>query len=200
MAAALIHSVYRNGDFRDGRKRICEGRRKVVRNAVGKEVEAYVYRFEGCRWNSKTIPVIRDTLHTANATERNVVLMRLANELEHHLDHEILYYYDLEGHRRFIDRHGHMMIDMAKALGFPMLIAELSRVFREAILIDIPADIREQASRDRSFPVIRTRQESTVIGPNSCRQRISVAVQEWYHRLCLPALLKKMVLRLQLPR
>lgn len=46
VAAACIHSIYTNRDFGSGmRYRATPYRRRVVRNAVGEMVEAYVYRF-----------------------------------------------------------------------------------------------------------------------------------------------------------
>ena len=168
VAACLIHNVYARGDFGYGRKGISEAKRKQVRYAVGQEVEEYAYRFATLKWNSQTIPVIRDTLYALDPIDRKVVLMNLTNKLEHHLDLGILYYEDIETRLQYIERNGHTMVEIAEELGFPTLAADLEEVFRETAFAEIPGELRNQTGRDRSF----------VIAPKSYRGRLSIAFYE----------------------
>ena len=169
VAAGLIHNAYVTGDFGDGRKGISEARRNRVRQAVGMDVEEYVYRFPALQWNSKTIPAIRDGLDTLDLIGRRVLLIRLADQLDHRRDLGGLYYHhSIEGCREHINRNGHLVVEIAGSLGFPALAAELERVFRETVLAEIPVELLDQISRNRS----RT------IAPKSYRRRISIALRQ----------------------
>jgi (p)ppGpp synthase/HD superfamily hydrolase len=165
LAAGLIHNAYETGDFGDGRKGVSEARRKQVIYAVGKGVEEYVYRFPALRWNSQTIPVIRDRLNALDPIDRNVLLIRLADQLEHYLDLGGFYYHcGVEEYRKFIDTNCPIMVDMAERMGFPALAAELERVFKETVSDEIAAELFNEISRSRPI----------VIPPKSYRKRFSV--------------------------
>jgi len=166
VAAGLIHNAYGTGDFGGWKKGISQARRKHVMYAVGKNVEEYVYGFQAFRWNSQTIPVIRNKLNALDPINRNVLLIFLADQLEHHQDLGGLYYHGgIEICQEFIDRNGHIMVEIAENLGFPTLAAELARVFRETVLAKIPVELLSEISRPRSL----------VIPPKSYRRRLSVA-------------------------
>jgi (p)ppGpp synthase/HD superfamily hydrolase len=62
VAAGLLHNVYWNGDFGDGRRGITEARREQVRGVVGKEVEQYLARFATLRLTPQTVTATRDEL------------------------------------------------------------------------------------------------------------------------------------------
>ena len=192
VAASLIHSVYWNGDFGFGRRGVSGAKRKEVRGAVGEQVEEYVSRYASLGWNTDTIPVLRDNIDALDPIDKNVILMKLANELEHYLDLELFYYGDTET-QRLIQR-GHIMIEIAERLGLPTLAAELARVFRDAISAEVPPEIRKLTIRDRPFEVIRTRgwQESTIIVPKSYSKRLSVLLFQELNRLHPSIKLRKM--------
>lgn len=178
VAAALIHSVYRKGDFACG-KGLSDAKRRQVKAVVGEEVEEYVYKFERMRWASR-ITGIRDRLETLNPVDRHLILMRLANDLEHHLDFEILYYSDVP--RQRLIQQGHIMTEIAEKLGFPKLAAHLAEASRKAVSAEIPREIRSVAESKRSFAVVRTRipQESAVIMPRSRGRSLGIVLHGWF--------------------
>lgn len=183
VAAGLIHSVYWNGDFGFGEIGISEAKRRQVKCAVGEQVEKYVARYATLRWNTQAIPALRDRIDGLDQIDKNVILMKLANELEHYLDLELLYYGDSETQR--LMQHGHIMIGMAEKLGLSTLAAELLHVFRKAVSAEIPSEIRRLTDRNRPFELIRARgqQESALIVPKSYRKRLSVILVEGFYRL-----------------
>ena len=189
VAAGLIHSVYRNGDFASGGG-LSETKRRQVRAVVGEEVEEYVYKFRRMRWQA-SITAIRDRLESLCPVDRHLVLMRLANELEHHLDFEILYYSDVP--RQLLIQQGHVMTEIAEKLGFPKLAAHLAEVSRRAVSAEIPREIRSAAESKRSFAVVRTRipQESAVIVPRSWGRSLGVVLRCWFLDLRLTIGLRK---------
>ena len=172
VAAGLIHNVYNNGDFGSGRTDVSAAKRKKISRAVDMGVEQYVYRFSSLGWNSQTIPIIRDGLDALDATDRNVVLINLANDLEYLLDLGILYRGNNEGILRHINRDGQIMVEVADKLGFPTLAAELSRMLAETAMAEIPMELRSPRSWNHSV----------VFVPESCRKLLSVALNQQLHR------------------
>lgn len=81
--AGLIHAAYEQGDFGFTRWR---DRRKRVRDAVGAAVEDLVLGYSKMRWNARTIRHLSIHLDQTTEFDRSVLLIRVANELEDHLD------------------------------------------------------------------------------------------------------------------
>ncbi|NJM70115.1 MAG: HD domain-containing protein [Scytonema sp. RU_4_4] len=168
IAAGLLHAAYASGDFGDGGKGFSDVKHQHIKRAVGEEVEDYVAKYTFLRWNEQTIPTIRDRLDALDPTDRNVVLIRLANELEEYLDLGILYCGDVK-YQRYMNHNNHYMVEMAEKLGFPTLAVELATVFKETALAEIPVELRNQSSHSASFFLV----------PNSYRKRLSVAFSHW---------------------
>jgi (p)ppGpp synthase/HD superfamily hydrolase len=175
--ASLIHAAYLHGDFGGARKGISEVKRKQVRDAVGEEVEGYVARYDRTPLNWETIAMLRDTLAELSPIDRNVLLMCLANELEHNLDLGGLYYVRSEKeqkwHQQHIERFAPIMVDMAGKLGFPSLSAEMARVFNNIILAQVPVEPRIRSNHRVAYRIVL----------KSYRERFGVA----YYRKLLHA-------------
>jgi len=177
VAAGLIHAAYLHGDFGSIRQGISEAKRKQVKDAVGEEVEEYVARYDRTPLNWETIAVLRDTLAELGPGDRNVLLMRLANELEHNLDLGALYYVRSEneqkGHQRHMERFAAIMVDMAGKLGFPSLATEMATVFNNIILAQVPVEPRIRGNHRVAYLIV----------PNSYRERFWVVYLRQAHRL-----------------
>ena len=91
VTAGLLHAVYVFGDFGDASRGSGDARRARVKAAVGSDVEELVFRYTHFDWNASTIPAIRERVSSLSAAEREVLVIRLANELEDHLDCGVLY-------------------------------------------------------------------------------------------------------------
>jgi gluconolactonase len=162
VAAALIHNVYQNGDFGDWRKGISDAKRQEVRLAVGEEVEKYVARFATLQWNSATIPAISEGLHALDPIDRDVVLIHLADHLEHLVD--LLYYADIRG-LGYFKHNSQFMVQIARRLGYPTLAFELERVWRETSLAEFPTELHSGNHRG-----------DYLIAPKSYRRRLAIMV------------------------
>jgi len=142
VAAGLLHAVYVHGNFGSARKGITKRKQRTVRNAVGNTIEEYVARYERLLWNKKNIPVLRASLHDLNQKDREVLLIRLANELEHKLDLAGLYYARSEEaqarHKRKLENYGPMMAEMARTLGYSALATEMDVIFNESLSAPVP--------------------------------------------------------------
>jgi (p)ppGpp synthase/HD superfamily hydrolase len=142
VTAGLLHAAYALGDFGDGRLGMTETKRNRLRQAVGSEVEDLVARYTAFDWNRNTIPAIRERVGTLTAIERDVLVIRLANELEDHLDFGVLYCGNGEKRREYIRSPLNQSVEMAAALGLTGLASELDRAFRETLEVDLPTALR----------------------------------------------------------
>ena len=84
--AALVHAAYMEGDFGDGRRNRTPRKQAEVRAVLGAPAEALVAQY--CEWPWRTrMPELRD--HGAGVLaewERPLAFLRLANEVEEHVD------------------------------------------------------------------------------------------------------------------
>lgn len=159
--AGLLHNAYMNGDFGRSGRGISRFKRRSLTQVVGPETEGYIRGFNTLPWNDRSIPRILDGVKSLGTEDRYVLLIRLADQLEHNLDLGPLYCNNPEKPREFFGRTGPMMIAMAEKLNFPSLTTELVGAFRNTATQDIPKEIRTP------FPW----QCSTVIVPRSFRRR-----------------------------
>ena len=92
VVAGMIHGAYGLGMFGDKASGLTEQRRSEVRKIVGQAaeqcVEAY-YRMSP--WTRETVARISSRLEELDQTERDTLLIHLADDLEHHLDLGLLY-------------------------------------------------------------------------------------------------------------
>jgi (p)ppGpp synthase/HD superfamily hydrolase len=152
VAAGLLHAAYSSGDFADGRKGITNSRRDWLRSRVGTEIEEYVSRYAALKWTQDTAPVIWREIENLQFIDRDVLLIRLANELEEFMDFGILYRGE-ERRRQSTDGNAveRLMVQMAEKLGYPVLAAEMDKAFSETIRAEIPSALRGGNGRDVSF-------------------------------------------------
>jgi (p)ppGpp synthase/HD superfamily hydrolase len=167
VTAGLLHAAYALGDFGDGRFGMTEPKRERLREAVGRDVEDLVARYTAFDWNKNTIPAIRARVDTLTPVERDVLVIRLANELEDHLDYGVLYCGNGEKRREYIRSPLNQSVDMAKSLELPQLASELERAFGETLTAELPATLR--TSHDYTF----------VQRPASLSPRLAVAARRY---------------------
>ena len=168
VAAGLLHAAYTNGDFGEGKKGINNAKRDKIRLALGEEVEEYIARYTALQWNEKNILAICDRIDTLNSIERDVLLIRLTNELEEYLDLGILYCGELK-YQRYVNHSCNLMVEMAEKLGFPTLAKQLATTFQETTVAEIPSELRNRSGQNISF----------VIAPNSYQKKVSLVFYSW---------------------
>jgi len=163
VAAGLLHAAYTQGEFGSGVAGISDAKRHAVREAIGAEIEELIALYTTLPWNRSSLPDLARDLEIRDAKERIVLVMRLANELDDHLDLGMLYRHDAARCRRAIDEYLHITIDIAQRLGFPGLAADLKRAFDETVSADVPPALRRHEA------------ESFVVSPASHCPRPLVA-------------------------
>lgn len=166
VTAGLIHNVYRSGDFGDGKHEITERRRDHVRQAVSPGIESIVARFNSFLFGEQALPLIQDCLSTLSQLDRTVVLLYLADNLEHSLDYGCCYY-SPEKQRYYCPPNRLLLIEIANGLGFPTLAETIARVHHQNAEFEIPQEFH--GSLGRGFTI-----------PPSCRKRLSLVLyQHW---------------------
>ncbi len=164
VATGLLHAAYTHGEFGNGWRGVSDAKRARIRAAVGPEIEDLVARYTALRWTPASIPAIRARLDAMTALERDVLLVRLANELEDHLDLGILYLGDAPRRLRFMREDLPAAVEMARRLGHPGLAESLTAAF-------------DQIERAAISPVLRRSDaESFRLPFASHRLRLRVAV------------------------
>lgn len=161
VAAALVHNVYRNGDFGDYRRKTTETRRKRIRLAIGETAEQYVYRFATQQWRVSGLRKIHKRLSEMTVLDRQVVLLYLADQLEKHLGLEMLYRNDYEQRCQFYREYGPLLVDMGRQLGYQRLSLALQEALQATLGSTIPTELR---SSDTS-------RFSSLCIPQSCRSK-----------------------------
>jgi hypothetical protein len=159
--AGLIHSIYAHGDLGSWRKGISNASRREVEAVVGPRVEELVARYASLRWNRATVSAIATEVKAYDAIGRGAVLVRLANEVDEHLDGGVVYVPDAERRRGADMLLLPSLVTMAEELGYPILASELARVFEETMSSTIPDWVRDGSMRAVSLQV-----------PKSCRRSL----------------------------
>ena len=144
VCAGLLHAVYSRGNLRgSGKRGISEAQRQQLLDAVGPEVEKYVARYTKLKWNKHTIPIIRDSLDSLELIDREVLLIRLANNLEEYLDFGLFYCTEVK-REKYSNHSERLVVEIAEKLGFPSLATELVTAQREIALAEIPVELRNR--------------------------------------------------------
>lgn len=164
VAMGLLHGVYGNADFGDDQESGATPlRRRLVREAVGGEVEELVCRFTELRLHPDTIEHDRRALAELDATERQLQLVAVVDHLEKYVDLGVLYFGDDEEITSWTRRIGRDLIELADALGQPRLGEMVSAAFAEAAAesANVPPELRATDGRRHLKLVV----------PRSCRLR-----------------------------
>jgi (p)ppGpp synthase/HD superfamily hydrolase len=164
VTAGLLHAAYIHGDFGLMSLRLMSGnKRQKIRDVVGDAVEDYIARYTSLKWSSRALSDVGDRLDNLDQIDRDVLLIRLANELEDSLNCGVLYCSDADRRKQYIERCGQDMVEIADRLGFPALASELSRVFKEVTSTEIQRELLIISSRDRAY----------LVAPRSYHMRLS---------------------------
>jgi (p)ppGpp synthase/HD superfamily hydrolase len=141
VAAALVHAAYLLGDFGDGARGPGREHRAKVRDAIGEAAEAIVADYAALPWRHDQIVDLGRRAASLTPRERDVVLIKIANELEDYLDLGLSYAaVPLESYQQ--NRPPASIAVLAERLGWPRLAADLLEAADANAAADIPAVLR----------------------------------------------------------
>ena len=155
--AALCHASYNVGEWGNGVRGATPQRREAVRSVVGSDAEELVLGYRDLAWTNSVAVETAARYSQLSAFERDVITMRLANEIE--------------------ERHDLGLFYSAKRLDDVNPLLELAEGLQLTRMAEQLADI---ASREREVvpePALAMRWKATVrLAPLSHRLRYSVIV------------------------
>jgi (p)ppGpp synthase/HD superfamily hydrolase len=175
--AGLLHAAYEFGDFGDGREGAAPSRRNEVVAAVGDDVERRIHAYWSLRWKDATVAAVLARAHALDAEEREAVMMRIANELDDHLELGILYCADAARRLEQLERRADRTAAIARSLGWTRLADELAAAYEACRTATLPAGI---AASSGSAPLLM---------PRSCAQALMPTLRRRFaasRRLAIP--------------
>jgi (p)ppGpp synthase/HD superfamily hydrolase len=137
--AALLHSAYLF--------RAPHSRRAQLKQKLGESVEALVSAYTDFPWRQeKAIERHLKDLPGYTSQNRQLLVIRLANELEDHLDDSMVYR-GVFPYREWIETHAQAIVELARRMGLKELAQELEEVFKRTLSRKLPAAV-ERHCRD----------------------------------------------------
>lgn len=159
-AAGLLHSAYSNGDFGLSGRMSAGVRSRRVTDSAGSEVEVYVRRYNELPWSMRSAPELLDRIDGMTTVWRDVVSLRVANEVEDHLNGGTLYCYGAARHKQRLEQRHELLAGLAQRLGLPALQQAVDRVFAECAGQDVVPELLQRVRRKQSYRIL----------PGSCRR------------------------------
>ena len=144
VVAGMLHATYLQGQFGDSQIGVTPARAKVLRRGAGDEAAKLIEEYSRLPWNGKVFNEWLREPRRMTSYNRGVILMRLANDLEDHLDHGMLYCNKAEKTRVMDTEAQPMPAQIAQELGYRALAAELAEAYAADAAAQIPEALRFQ--------------------------------------------------------
>ncbi|MBI3786231.1 MAG: bifunctional (p)ppGpp synthetase/guanosine-3',5'-bis(diphosphate) 3'-pyrophosphohydrolase, partial [Deltaproteobacteria bacterium] len=154
VAAGLLHAAYTLGNFGSGWLGINAVKRRAVREKVGDTVEDLVKRYAELEWHDETPAEVLDRLSRGEPIDRDAILIRLANEVDEHLDLGILYCKEAAQRVRRAARIQQPCVALAERLGYAALAAAVQDSFRLCTSGSVPSNLRQNSDLSFTLPVL----------------------------------------------
>ena len=152
--AGLLHAVYVQGDFGRNEIGILSTKTKQIQAAVGLSIERYIASYTVTKWP------IQKSVEDLSEFERSVIIMRLADTLEDHLDLGILY--SSQAKRRNAGKHIENQIELAQKLNLLDIADHLSEI-----------NSSEKMTVNKVAEFTNEHNYSHLVIPKSCRRRLT---------------------------
>lgn len=158
--ALLLHAAYSFGDFGGWRRAPTPRHRRLLRGTVGEAAEAYIAAYTELSFKESALRRHYERLDTLTTLERDVIAMRLINELDEYRDLGMLYRASGEHERALARNLGPLQVELAKRLEIPALAGALATAFEQTVTREIDPALRPD--RDGLYRMT----------PLSCRRRL----------------------------
>jgi len=146
VVAALLHSFYLFGQFRDPRPGITDYKRKYIIHFVGDEVESLVKAYTEFLWKRASIDEYAKKLDQMSIGNQETLILCVVNELEENLDFGLAY--SRKDHAKLNEESRGPLHLLAKEL----ISDEFSREWDAAIYQENSSNVSERLKRsDRHF-------------------------------------------------
>jgi (p)ppGpp synthase/HD superfamily hydrolase len=149
VAAALLHSAYMFG--------APVSRRAQLKQKMGEAVEALVSTYTEFPWRSENaVQAHSEKLSSYSIKNKQVLAIRLANELEDHLD-DAMVYRGAFPYRKWIETRGKTIVGLARRMKMKELAQELEQGFKTTLARSLPEVIKHHCRDAHELPEHRRR-------------------------------------------
>ena len=140
--AMLLHAVYTVSFFNGScRQRPRQSHRKLIRREFGHDVENLVWKYTQVKWYGiEALDEHVRQLDSYSTEMRNVLLMRLTNEIEGYLDNAMAYT-NTERKEKGIKGYGARCVELANHLDSPKLAGYLATISVSCENINLPEQL-----------------------------------------------------------
>jgi (p)ppGpp synthase/HD superfamily hydrolase len=148
--AALLHAAYVQGNFGDGPPGMTPAHVACLREILGEEAERLVAQYTRFPWSAGDLAGGEDRAKTMSDGDRDLILLRLANEVDDLMDQGILYYADAEQRREEALKAAPVWIAWAQSLS-PDLASALAASIEDLRSARVPRALQADATKSFDF-------------------------------------------------
>lgn len=160
VVAGLLHAAYEHGDFGDHRRGTAARHREIVRAVAGHSAEAMVAAYHELGWSATIAEGLRSTLANATPAERDVVRVRLANEVDDALDAGLVLAGKQPHHAGAVPVE--VVVELAEELCTPAFVATLRTVLAGAAPVVPPELVLGSVGSSTRLP-LSARTRTTIV-------------------------------------
>lgn len=163
IAAGMLHSAYSSGNWGHYRKGVTGEMRKTLQEVIGLQAESYVYGLTMLPWDRRSIAALAERPEPFSQFERNVVFVRLVEELDRLLEYgAILCFRKVDKVKAMWREQRPHFSRLAQRIGHPQLAADLERAIDLTLTTELPAELLGLEFPGDSAPLVI---------PRSCQKR-----------------------------
>lgn len=149
VAAGLLHATYAQGNFGTSLARTHSDNRQIVEAQLSSRIEDLIFSYNRMPWSAQDIQNMHDNFDKVTAKEKEILLLRLANEVDDYADLGMLYASKVRP--RFNQETFRHMESLSQKLGYPYLSQILNQVFRETEDSVVPDQLKAPNSMQSSY-------------------------------------------------
>jgi hypothetical protein len=156
VTAGLLHAAYVQGTFGDGPPGRTRRRAERLIEAIGGEAERLVSRYATLPWKAGDLSAFRNLPASLDSLDRDVLTIRLANEVEELIDYGVLHHGDAERRREEAVQALPVWISWASAISADGIALALEAARAQLVTFQAPDELRTDRVRSyRPPPVAR---------------------------------------------
>lgn len=155
VSAGLAHAAYAAGYFQDMQHgKATPEHRFEIESHLGKETELLVYDYDQFPWyTKKSVQTHLDQFESYSDHQKNLILMRIANEFEDYLDYGMAYRGDFSQVKS--EGYGNQVIELANKLSRRELAEELKQVFESHFNVCLPQIVVTNQKSSFQLPTLK---------------------------------------------
>jgi (p)ppGpp synthase/HD superfamily hydrolase len=161
LIVAILHAAHEEGDFGALANLSAQAKQRQIESALNSEAAALLTAYANFAWNTQAILRAAENFENLSDRERDVIFLRLANDLEDNLDEAVLYCPNREVRLEYLKKCGPAMVKMATLLDQHTLADELARSHCAQL----------ETENRQDFPIATAHGSSWIAAPLSHRKR-----------------------------